>query len=103
MEPRGTIVAGLIKTEREVVHGTLVRHFDPESSPPRMTRSELHLPTGGVLEQRWKAWGSDRDWPTFEEALADRVAAEENPRLGDRVTTRFVTPWMAEDGRFAGP
>lgn len=93
----GTIIDGLLRTEQEVAHGTLVRHYDPESSPPRMTKSELHLPTGGVLEQRWKAWGSNRDWPTPDQARADRVHPEQNPYHWWRVSTRFVTPWKPED------
>lgn len=96
----GTMNDGLIKTEREVAHGRLVRYYDPESVPPRMTKSELHLPTGGVLQQRWSAWGSTRDWPTPQRALADRVSSEQNPYHWHRISSRFVTPWESDESNY---
>lgn len=96
-EMTGTVINGLSKTEQEISHGKLIRYYDTESSPPRMTKSELHLPSGGVLEQRWAAWGSRRDWPTPAEALADRVHPEQNPYHWWRISTRFVTPWRADN------
>lgn len=57
----GTIVSGLVRTEQPTEHwfdfngrlstsewrfngrATLVRHYDPESSPPRMTFCEVRI------------------------------------------------------------
>lgn len=89
----GEFVNGLTQTKTHVSHGILVRYYDPDSEPPRMLRAELRLPTGGVLEQRWIAWGRDRDWPTPEQAMADRHPPEVNERYWNKISTRFVTPW----------